>query len=172
VDVPDEMVLEVFSYMDMFSTYTFFFLVYTMVCIGFGVVIGFLLRREYFNESLRIVVDWAKQQVGIARGRVEFVDDWDPETNSLKTFRVLEDPSDAESDEVFFVNNDQSLGVHKLIRPNRILRRRYPAIIVFWRKMGCVLLKKLGERRRTRLRTWKWMTKVMLTVPAPWIPFR
>jgi hypothetical protein len=46
VDVPDEMVLEVFSYMDMFSTYTFFFLVYTMVCIGFGVVIGFLLRRE------------------------------------------------------------------------------------------------------------------------------
>ena len=62
-------------------------------------VAGDFLRNAIYKVHLKQVVNWAAEH---HKREIKFVDDWDPELQKMRQFRVLQSVDDAEPGEEYF----------------------------------------------------------------------
>lgn len=142
-----------FWFYDMMSGWIFM-TVYTLTVFMAGFAVGFYLRKVLYDRNVRTVVQWATNVVRqIALERVDFndaggdqaeegeeedaemddpqrvfdtVEEWDPDLGRMREYRILDNPSDAESEEEFLKVRSDEAGGDKVIRyyrPNQHVRR-------------------------------------------------
>ena len=101
-DAVDELMVQRISFLDFLTSFPAFLLLYGLVVFLVGVYAGYWISRDYHNLRVEKVTQWAVESLKKISKSPQTVEDWNPFTNKMETFRVLDNPSDAESEEMFF----------------------------------------------------------------------
>ena len=105
---------------DLFVYKPFFMVSYAMFFLIVGVFINYYSNKLIENNKISKILHWALKQIQLAKKDIQYVDDWDPETHSLKQYRVLSSPEDAESGEEYF--RETEFGLARYVRPPNMVR--------------------------------------------------
>ena len=105
---------------DLFVYKPFFMVSYAMFFLIVGVFISYYFNKLIENNKISKILHWALEQIQLAKKDIQYVDDWDPEIHSLKQYRVLSSPEDAESGEEYF--RETEFGWARYVRPPRMVR--------------------------------------------------
>ena len=92
----DKVVYDMVAFHGLFQT---FMVCYAAVFLMLGFFLGYFFNKEIHNQKFAQVLNWASGQIESAKKNIEYVDDWDPDTQSLRQYRVLASPEEAESGE-------------------------------------------------------------------------
>ena len=99
-----------------------FMVCYAAVFLMLGFFLGYFFNKEIQNQKFARVLNWASGQIESAKKNIEYVDDWDPDTQSLRQYRVLASPEEAESGEEYF--KETTNGLARFVRPHAFVRQR------------------------------------------------
>ena len=90
------------SYVVLFMDYPGFMFGYALTFILVGIVIGYFLKKATHKWELSSVHQWAAAEIEENTKDIIYVDDWDPDLQEIRQFRVLKSVDDAESGEEYF----------------------------------------------------------------------
>ena len=67
---------------------------YALTFILVGIVIGYFLKKATHKWELSSVLQWAAAEIEENTKDIIYVDDWDPELQEIRQFRVLKNISE------------------------------------------------------------------------------
>ena len=83
-----------YSYVELFMDYPGFMIGYALTFILVGIVIGYFLKKATHKWELSSVLQWAAAEIEENTKDIIYVDDWDPELQEIRQFRVLKNISE------------------------------------------------------------------------------
>ena len=117
------------GYLEFFFQNYEYMLVIALTFLMAGFILGYLFKKIWPTIHVDVAMKWLCKKVKsiFPKGHRQlcFVDDWDPEMNETRQFRILEDPEDALSGEKYFRHIESHDGLARYFRPDCRRRLKY-----------------------------------------------
>lgn len=84
----DKVEYDVVAFHEVFFKQPVFMVCYAAVFLMLGFFLGYFFNKEIANQKFAQVLNWASGQIESAKKNIEYVDDWDPDTQSLRQYNV------------------------------------------------------------------------------------